>query len=90
MNGNSVTPSSSETLAAIDTGTTLIAGPSDAVANIWSQVEGSQALSGQMAGFFSFRTFFHYFSSPSRLWFHFSVADGFAVHLWSRCLMDSL
>lgn len=54
VNGNTVTPSSSEALAAIDTGTTLIAGPSDAVANIWSQVEGSQALSGQMAGFFSY------------------------------------
>lgn len=54
VNGNTVTPSSSEALAAIDTGTTLIAGPSDAVANIWAQVEGSQALSGQMAGFFSY------------------------------------
>lgn len=57
VNGKTVTPSSSESLAAIDTGTTLIAGPSDAVANIWSQVEGSQALSGQMAGFFSYRMF---------------------------------
>lgn len=57
VQGNSVTPSSSESLAAIDTGTTLIAGPSDAVANIWAQVDGSQELTGNMAGFFSFRMF---------------------------------
>ena len=56
MQGKSVSiPTGSSALSAIDTGTTLIGGPSDAVGAIWDAVEGSQALTGQMAGFFAFR-----------------------------------
>ncbi|THH14900.1 hypothetical protein EW146_g5492 [Bondarzewia mesenterica] len=54
VNSNSVSIGAGSALAAIDTGTTLIGGPSDAVANIWAAVPGSQALTGSMAGFFAF------------------------------------
>lgn len=50
-------PTGNDALAAIDTGTTLVAGPSDGVASIYNAIEGSQALEGQMEGFFSYRTF---------------------------------
>ena len=46
---------------AIDTGTTLIGAPTAAVEAIWSSVPGAQALTGQMAGFWSFRTYLHVF-----------------------------
>jgi cathepsin D len=44
----------SASLAAIDTGTTLIGGPSDSVKAIYDAIPGSQALTGQNAGFFTF------------------------------------
>ncbi|KAI0935368.1 hypothetical protein AcV7_003825 [Taiwanofungus camphoratus] len=47
-------PTGSSALAAIDTGTTLIGGPSQAVASIYSAIPGSQALNGQLEGFYSF------------------------------------
>lgn len=56
VQGNSVTvPTGDDGLAAIDTGTTLIAGPNSAVASIYQQIKGSQALSGQMEGFWAFQ-----------------------------------
>ena len=59
VQGQSVqVPTGNAALAAIDTGTTLVAGPSDGVAAIYNAIPGSQALSGQMAGFFTFRAFF--------------------------------
>jgi cathepsin D len=42
-------------LSAIDTGTTLIGGPSQDVANFWSTVPNSNALQGQNVGFWSYR-----------------------------------
>lgn len=56
VNGNSVTLPYGN-LAAIDTGTTLIGGPTDAVAAVYAQIPGSQQLSGNLAGFYGFRTF---------------------------------
>lgn len=56
VNGNSVNLGSSTANAAIDTGTTLIGGPSDAVAAIYDQIEGSEALTGQYSGYYAFRT----------------------------------
>jgi cathepsin D len=53
VNGKSVTISSSTALSAIDTGTTLIGGPSTDVANIWAAVPGSSTVSS-MPGFYSF------------------------------------
>jgi cathepsin D len=41
--------------AAIDTGTTLIGGPSADVKNIWAAVPNSQPMGGLMEGFYSFR-----------------------------------
>ncbi|EPQ57127.1 acid protease [Gloeophyllum trabeum ATCC 11539] len=55
VQGKSVSiPSGNSALAAIDTGTTLIGGPSDAVDSIWNAVPGSQALSGDYSGFYAF------------------------------------
>lgn len=48
-------PTGNDALSAIDTGTTLIAGPTVAVANLYAQIPGSANLTGQLAGFFSFR-----------------------------------
>lgn len=53
VQGNTVSVGSS-TLAAIDTGTTLIAAPSTVAANIWAQVPGSVALTGEYEGLFAF------------------------------------
>lgn len=44
----------SSTLAAIDTGTTLIAAPTTVTASIWAQVPGSMALQGAYAGLYAF------------------------------------
>ncbi len=63
MNGKSVSlPSGDLAVAAIDTGTTLIGGPTAAVNAVWGAVPGAEALNGNLAGFFAFRTFFS--SSP--------------------------
>ena len=51
VNGNSVGINSA--LAAIDTGTTLLGGPSDSVTDFWNQVSGSRSI-GQ--GMYSYRT----------------------------------
>ena len=45
----------SSALSAIDTGTTLIGGPTADVQSIWAAVPGSSPLSGNMAGFYGFR-----------------------------------
>jgi cathepsin D len=44
----------SETLAAIDTGTTLIGAPTAAVNAIWGAVSGAEPLTGNFTGFYSF------------------------------------
>ena len=55
--GKSVTLSTGDAaLSAIDTGTTLIGGPAADVRNFWANVQGSQALSGQNKGYYSYRT----------------------------------
>jgi hypothetical protein len=41
--------------AIIDTGTTNIAGPATAVANIYAQIPGSQAGTGQLEGYYTYR-----------------------------------
>lgn len=55
VNGNTVSISSGDTGAVIDTGTTLIGGPSTEVANIYSQISGSEALTGSYDGYYSYR-----------------------------------
>lgn len=51
-------------LSAIDTGTTLIGGPTDEVTRIWSAVPGSQEVGPDMPGFWTFRTCFSRGSLP--------------------------
>ncbi|VDC07598.1 unnamed protein product [Peniophora sp. CBMAI 1063] len=55
VNGNSVDISNdSSNIAAIDTGTTLLGGPTAAVQAFWAQIDGSQELSGDQAGLWEF------------------------------------
>ncbi|KAI0028325.1 aspartic peptidase domain-containing protein [Vararia minispora EC-137] len=54
VGGGTVSMGSGSTNAVIDTGTTLIGGPSTEVANIYAQISGSQALSGSYNGYYSF------------------------------------
>ena len=63
MNGANVNIGTGNS-AAIDTGTTLIGAPTTAVEAIWSSVPGAEPLSGQMAGFWAFRTYLHVPPSP--------------------------
>ena len=56
MNGNSVTlPSGSGSYAAIDTGTTLVGGPPAIIDAIYAQIPGSQALTGDNEGYYTYR-----------------------------------
>ena len=56
VQGNSVSvPTGSAAASAIDTGTTLIGAPSDAVTAIFNAIDGAQPLSGQLDGFWAFR-----------------------------------
>ncbi|TBU30161.1 aspartic peptidase domain-containing protein [Dichomitus squalens] len=55
VNGNSVNfTSGSASYAAIDTGTTLVGGPNDAIAALYAQIPGSQALTGDNAGYYTY------------------------------------
>lgn len=56
MNGNTVNIGT-DTSAAIDTGTTLIAAPTEAVNAIWGAVSGAVPLTGNMSGFYAFRMY---------------------------------
>jgi hypothetical protein len=56
VNGNSVNIGSANS-AAIDTGTTLIGAPTNAVNAIWGAVSGAVPLSGNMSGFYAFRMY---------------------------------
>lgn len=57
VDGQTVDLGSSSANAAIDTGTTLIGGPSDAVSAIYDQIEGSEALTGQYDGYYAYRKY---------------------------------
>lgn len=50
--GSISVPSGSDALAAIDTGTTLIGGPSDAIAAIYANIPNSQAGTGNLEGYY--------------------------------------
>lgn len=47
--------SGSASYAAIDTGTTLVAGPASGIAAIYAQIPGSSPGTGQWEGFYSYR-----------------------------------
>jgi len=55
VQGNSISLSSGRnTYAAIDTGTTLIGGPQDAVAGIFSSIPGSSPATGDFEGYYAY------------------------------------
>ncbi|KAI6108840.1 aspartic peptidase domain-containing protein, partial [Pisolithus croceorrhizus] len=55
VQGNNVAlPTGSSAYAAIDTGTTLVGGPSSAIQNIFAQIPGSQPGTGSWAGYYSY------------------------------------
>ena len=59
MQGTSVSlPSGSGSYAAIDTGTTLIGGPSEYVAEIFAQIPGSTAGTGNFESYYTYRACF--------------------------------
>lgn len=55
VNGKSVPITPDNSLSAIDTGTTLIGGPSHDVASIWAAVPGAKSAGDDNPGFFVFR-----------------------------------
>jgi cathepsin D len=58
VQGNNVTlPTGTESYSAIDTGTTLIGGPSSAVSSIFAQIPGSAPGVGDFEGYFTYREF---------------------------------
>ncbi|KAF7356632.1 Aspartic peptidase A1 [Mycena venus] len=58
VQGNSVTvPSGTDSYAAIDTGTTLVGGPSDQIANIYAQIPNSQPGTGNYEGYYLYLNF---------------------------------
>jgi hypothetical protein len=58
VNGNSVSlPSGRSSYAAIDTGTTLVGGPSSIIKDLYSQIPGAQAGSGNFEGYYIYRMF---------------------------------
>jgi hypothetical protein len=50
-------PSGSASYAAIDTGTTLVAGPAAGIAAIYAQIPGSQPGTGSWEGFYKYRKY---------------------------------
>lgn len=50
-------PSGSGSWAAIDTGTTLVGGPPSVIQNVYAQIPGSQAGTGNWEGYWTYRTF---------------------------------
>ncbi|OAX43185.1 acid protease [Rhizopogon vinicolor AM-OR11-026] len=55
VQGKSISlPTGSASYAAIDTGTTLVAGPPDSIAAIYAQIPGSQPGTGNWKGFYSY------------------------------------
>jgi cathepsin D len=52
--GKTVKLTTDATLSAIDTGTTLIGGPSQDVRNFWANVPGSEPLTGQNEGYYGY------------------------------------
>jgi cathepsin D len=82
----------SSTLAAIDTGTTLIAAPTTVTASIWAQVPGSMALQGAYAGLYAFRQYLLYIAGQAKDLSTFSLFHCCHSHhvVWRFHLDDQL
>lgn len=58
VHGSSVSlPSGSASFAAIDTGTTLVGGPSSVIQSLYAQIPGSQPGTGNWQNYFTYRTY---------------------------------
>lgn len=56
INGATVSlPSGSSSYAAIDTGTTLVGGPTEYISEIFAQIPGSAAGTGDFQGYYTYR-----------------------------------
>ena len=56
MQGNVITlPTGSSSFSAIDTGTTLVGGPSQAIAEIYAQIPDSAPGTGNFEGYYTYR-----------------------------------
>jgi cathepsin D len=59
VQGNSVSlPSGSDSRAAIDTGTTLVGGPSSVISEFYSNIDGATAGTGNYDGYYLYRELF--------------------------------
>ena len=70
VQGNAVSVGSG-TIAAIDTGTTNIAGPTDAIKAIYAQIPNSSPATGQWAGYYQYRTSVSAAAAPRSHLLHF-------------------
>lgn len=59
VQGNSVTlPTGTDSYSAIDTGTTLVGGPTAAIQALYAQIPGSAPGTGNYEGYFTYRKCF--------------------------------
>lgn len=76
VQGNTISlPSGPSSYAAIDTGTTLVGGPSEYISQIFAQIPGSAPGTGNFQNYYTYRTFsfLFFFSSKSLTFFPFSL-----------------
>lgn len=55
VQGSDIDISSAGTIAAVDTGTTLVGGPADTIALLYSSVPGSSPGTGNLTGYYTYR-----------------------------------
>jgi cathepsin D len=79
VNGNSVSTDNFQP-AAIDTGTTLVAGPTSVIQNIYSQIPGSAPFS-ESEGFFTYRKSIYYKNQVRYVSIDFSLACNSRVNV---------
>lgn len=59
VQGNAVTlPTGTDSYSAIDTGTTLVGGPTAAIQSIFAQIPGSAPGTGSYEGYYTYRKFY--------------------------------
>ena len=93
VNGQSVNlPSGSSSYAAIDTGTTLVGGPSEYIAQLFAQIPGSAAEQGNFEGYYTYRKAYpcrwYLFSSLSACDTSVTVSLSFGGKNWTISSAD--
>ena len=80
VQGNTISlPSGSASYAAIDTGTTLVAGPASGIAAIYAQIPGSSPGTGPWEAFYSYRKL------PDPLLQYAEIGDRCSMRLRGDC-----